>query len=161
MITKRHPDVKVIMLSSGSDPGLTEAATERGAWGIISEDCHIGDIVRILLRVRQGERVFEDALAGAVVRAFRLPGADNGDWLRVLLTSREQEVLMRMVDGEPTRQIACSLAITEATVRTHVRNVLAKLGVHSRLEASTVVAESGVLGRYLPGMQAQHAAGLR
>ncbi len=68
---------------------------------------------------------------------------------------------MQIAEGECTRQIARLLAITEAAVRTHVQNVLVKLGVHSRLEASTVVAESGVLGRCLPGTQAHRVAGGR
>jgi hypothetical protein len=51
--------------------------------------------VRALARVRHGERVFDGAPPEAV-RLFRLPGADGGDWLRVLLTSREQEVLMQI-----------------------------------------------------------------
>jgi two-component system nitrate/nitrite response regulator NarL len=159
MIGWRHPDVKVVMLSSGPDPGLMTGAIEAGAAGFIPRDCHITDIVRILPRVHLGERVFNDALLEAAVRAIRLPGADDGDGLHVLLTSREQEVLLQIAEGECTRQIARSLAITEATVRTHVQNVLVKLGVHSRLEASTVVAKSGVLGRCPSGMQAQRAAG--
>jgi DNA-binding NarL/FixJ family response regulator len=134
------------------------AAIEDGAAGFISPNCHIADIVRALLRVRRGEQVFDGALLEDVVPAFRLPGPDGGDWLRDRLTSREQEVLMRLAEGECTRQMACSLAIAESTVRTHVQNVLVKLGVHSRLEASTVIAESGVLGRRLPGAHAVRAA---
>jgi DNA-binding NarL/FixJ family response regulator len=159
MISWRHPDVKVVMLSSSPDPALTAAAVEEGAAGFIPRDCHITDIVRILPRVCHGERVFDGALLAAAVRAFHLPGAGDGDPLRILLTSREQEVLLRITEGECTRQIARSLAITEATVRTHVQNVFVKLGVHSRLEASTVATESGVLGRHLSGTQAHRAAG--
>ncbi len=159
VIGKRHPGVKVVMLSAGPDPGLMAAAIGSGAAGLIARDCHIIDIVRTILRVRQGERVFDDALLGGVDRGFRLPGNGDGNWLRVLLTSREQEVLMRIVEGESTRQMARSLAISDATVRTHIQNVFVKLGVHSRLEATSVAAESGVLGRYLPGMPAWRAAG--
>jgi two-component system, NarL family, nitrate/nitrite response regulator NarL len=159
-ISRQHPRVQVVMLSAVPDPGLMVAALEAGAAGFISRDCHIVDIVRALARVRHGERVFDGAPQEAV-RVFRLPGADGGDWLRVLLTSREQEVLMQITEGECTRQIARSLAITEATVRTHVQNVLVKLGVHSRLEASSVVAEAGVLGRCLRGSQIPRPAGGR
>lgn len=138
VISEQHPQVKAVMFSAARDPDLMAAAFEGGAAGYISKDCHIVDIVRTLARLRQGERVFDGALLGAMVRAIHLPGAGNGDRLGVLLTGREQQVLMRIVEGEGTRQIARSLAITEATVRTHVQNVLVKLGVHSRLEASTV-----------------------
>jgi two-component system nitrate/nitrite response regulator NarL len=161
VITEQHPDVKVVMVSADPDPGLMAAALEAGAAGFFPRDCHIIDIVRALPRVHCGERVFDRDVLEAVVRAFHLPGASDGDWLRALLTSREQEVLMRIAEGECTRQISRSLAITEGTVRTHVQNVLVKLGVHSRLEASTVVAESGVLGRYLLAARPVHAAGGR
>lgn len=161
-ISKQHPHVKAVMLVAAPDPGLMAAAIEGGAAGFISRDCHIIDVVRALPRVCHGERVFDgDLLRAAVVRAFCRPGAGGGDWLRVLLTSREQEVLMQIAEGECTRQIARSLDITEATVRTHVQNVLVKLGVHSRLEASTLVAESGVPGRRLPGMRGRRVAGGR
>lgn len=156
VIHKRHPGIKVVMLADRQDCGLMAAAAECGAAGLIARDCHIRDIMRILLGVRRGERVF-GGLPGEVTRGFRLPG--GGDGLPCPLTSREQEVLMQMVDGGSTQQIARSLAITEATVRSHVQNVLVKLGVHSRLEATTVVAESGALSYYLPGRPAWRAAG--
>jgi two-component system, NarL family, nitrate/nitrite response regulator NarL len=157
VIRKRHPDIKVVMLADRQDCGLMAAAAECGAAGLIARDCHIRDIMRILLGVRRGERVFGGGLPGEVTTGFCLPG--GGDGLPCLLTSREQEVLMQMVDGGSTQQIARSLAITEATVRGHVQNVLVKLGVHSRLEATTVVAESGALSYYLPGRPAWRAAG--
>ena len=161
VITEQHPDVKVVMVPADPDPGLMAAALEAGAAGVLPRDYHIIDIVRALPRVRCGERVFGGRVLGAVAGGRHLPGAGDDGWLRALLTSREQEVLMRIAEGQCTRQISRSLAITEATVRTHVQNVLVKLGVHSRLEASTVVAESGVLGRYLPATRPAHAAGGR
>ena len=54
---------------------------------------------------------------------------------------------MRMMEGECTKQIARSLAIAQSTARTHVQNVLVKLGVHSQLEATTVAAQTGLFGR--------------
>jgi two-component system, NarL family, nitrate/nitrite response regulator NarL len=162
VISEQYPYVKAIMLMAVPDPGLIAAAIEDGAAGFISRDCHIVDMVRALSRVSHGGRVFDgDLLGAAVVRTFRRPGAGSGDRLRVLLTSREQEVLTQIADGECTRQIARSLDITEATVRTHVQNVLVKLGVHSRLEASTMVARSGVLSGHLLDRQAGRAAGGR
>jgi two-component system nitrate/nitrite response regulator NarL len=159
IIIKRHPRVKPVLLSASRDSRLMAAAMEAGAAGFIPRDCHIIDIVRVLPRVHQGERVFDRAVLEAGAGAFRLPGDGDGDWLRGLLTSREQEVLMQIATGEDTHQISRSLAITEATVRTHVQNVLVKLGVHSRLEASTVLAESGALGHDLHGIRAMRAAG--
>jgi two-component system, NarL family, nitrate/nitrite response regulator NarL len=156
VIRRRHPDLKVVMLADRHDRGLMAAAAERGAAGLITPDCHISDIMRILIRVRQGERVFGGGLPGGLAGELRLPA--GGDWVPCLLTSREREVLARMVDGGSTQQIAHSLDITQATVRTHVQNVLVKMGVHSRLEAAAVIAESGVLS-HLPDGPGRRAAG--
>jgi DNA-binding NarL/FixJ family response regulator len=138
VIRKQHPQVKVVMLAAAPDPSLMAAAIEGGAAGIVSKYCHLVDVVRALPRLRQGERVFDGASLGGVIGAFRRSGADHGDRSRVMLTRREQEVLTQIMEGKSTRQIARSLIVTEATVRMHVRNVLVKLGVHSRLEASTL-----------------------
>lgn len=143
VITKQHPHVRVVMLSPAPDPNLMAAAIEGGAAGIISRDCHIVDVVRALPRLRHGGRVFDGASLGGMVGAFRRPGAGHGDRHQAKLTRREQEVLTQIVEGKDTRQIAHSLTVTEATVRTHVRNVLVKLGVHSRLEASTLGSRVG------------------
>jgi two-component system nitrate/nitrite response regulator NarL len=153
VIRMRHPGIKVVMLADRQDSGLT-AAARSGAAGLITQDCHISDMMRVLVRVRRGEMAF-GGLAKTVARDSRLPV----DGLPRQLTSREQEVLLQMVDGGSTQQIAHSLDITEATVRTHVQNVLVKLGVHSRLEATTVVAESGALSPHSPGGLAWRTAG--
>ncbi len=62
---KRHPGVKVVMLADRHDRGPMAAAAEHGAAGLITPDCHISDIMRILIRVRQGERVFGSGGPGA------------------------------------------------------------------------------------------------
>jgi len=158
-ITLRHPQVKTVMFSAGPDRELMAAAIEAGAAGFIFRDCHITDIARALHRVCRGEQVFDSAALNNVDRAFRLSGPDGGDWPRDRLTLREQEVLMRIAEGEGTRQMARSLAIAETTVRRHVQNVLVKLGVHSRLEASSLIAQAGVLGRLPDGQAVSVAAG--
>jgi DNA-binding NarL/FixJ family response regulator len=119
------------------------AAIEGGAAGIIPKYWHILDVVRALPRLRQGKRAFDSTSLGGVVGAFHRAEAGHNDRHRVRLTRREQEVLTQIVEGKSTRQIARSLTVTEATVRMHVRNVLVKLGVNSRLEASTLGSRVG------------------
>ena len=154
VIRKQHPHVKVVMLSAAPDPNLAAAAIEGGAAGIISKYSHIADVVRVLPRLRQGERLFDAASLRGGAGAFHRPGAGHGDRPRVRLTRREQEVLTQIEEGNSTRQIARSLTVTEATVRMHVRNMLVKLGVHSRLEASTLGSRVGhdrPIPRWHPG----------
>jgi DNA-binding NarL/FixJ family response regulator len=138
VLRKEHPHVKVVMLLTAPDPSLMAAAIEGGAAGTISMYSHLTDLVRALPRLHQGERLSDGASLGEVVGAFHQSQAGRGDRVRVRLTQREQEVLTQIEEGNSTRQIARSLTVTEATVRMHVRNMLVKLGVHSRLEASTL-----------------------
>lgn len=157
MISSEHPGVGVVMLSSGSDPELTRAAFRGGAAAVISRDWHISDIEHALSCVSQHERAFNRGVLGITARAVHLSRVSNGH-TPVQLTPREIEVLGYIAEGEHTRQIARSLGISEATVRTHVQNLLSKLGVHSRLEAAIVTAQTGMLGGDLPGVPAQRAA---
>jgi two-component system, NarL family, nitrate/nitrite response regulator NarL len=151
VIGTRYPAVRVVMLSAGPDPGLTAAASAAGAAGLIAEDCHLDELVRVLARIWRGEHVFAAALPGTMAAGPRSNGRCSGSWPPPVLTPREQDVVLRMVEGECTRQIACSLSISDATVRTHVQNVLAKLGVHSRLEAIAAVAGPGCRLSGAPG----------
>jgi two-component system, NarL family, nitrate/nitrite response regulator NarL len=141
IITERHPQVKVVLFAATPDPGMMAAARAGGAAGFIPSDHHVADILAALSRVRNGERVFD--LMDAGIRSFRPARATSCTAPWDLLTLREQEVLMLMTEGECTRQIARALTISVSTARTHVENVLVKLGVHSRLEATTVVARAG------------------
>jgi two-component system, NarL family, nitrate/nitrite response regulator NarL len=159
LIRTRCPSVKVVMLSDRSDPAAVSAAIEGGAAGFIRKEQHMTDVVRTLVRVRAGEQAFDGDHAA---QAARRPGAlDSPDCLLRMLTFREQEVLMLMMEGESTKQIARSLAIALSTARTHVQSALMKLGAHSRLEASSIVARSGLLGetgQFSLGPSAQAAA---
>jgi two-component system, NarL family, nitrate/nitrite response regulator NarL len=155
-IGTRYPAVRVVMLSNGLDSGLLAEARAAGAVGLITEDCHVYDMVRILVRVRRGEHVFDAARTGNVPAGPSLNGRTGGSWPPPALTPRERDVLVRIVDGECTRQIACSLSISDATVRRHVQNVLVKLGVHSRLEAIAAVAGPS---RHLPSAWGRTAVG--
>jgi DNA-binding NarL/FixJ family response regulator len=158
-IGENHPGIKVVLLAGDSDSGLMQAAIEAGAAGFIPADGHVDNIARALARVYDGGEVFGPSPMGAVVRPFRDAGARNRVWDR--LTAREQEVLVRMMDGECTRQIALSLTISVSTARTHIENVLLKLGAHSRLEATVLAARSGIPASYALSMPPRRVAGPR
>jgi two-component system nitrate/nitrite response regulator NarL len=140
IIGERHPSIKVVLFSASTDPGAMAAAFEAGAAGFIPSDHHVADILDALCRVRNGERVFD--LMDAGIRSFRLVPPTKRNELWDFLTLRERQVLALMMDGECTRQIARSLAISVSTARTHVENVLVKLGVHSQLEATAMMARA-------------------
>ncbi|MGH8938641.1 MAG: LuxR C-terminal-related transcriptional regulator, partial [Actinomycetes bacterium] len=135
------PRTKVVILSATADPATVAAAVGAGVAAFTHKDQTIDAIVHVLDRVMDGETVIE--VAG--VRESKRRDAAESDVARMLryLTARELEVLHRLVDGESTEGIARAIGITANTARTHVQNILIKLGAHSRLQAAAMVVNAG------------------
>lgn len=135
---------KVVILSATTDAGTVAAAAEAGVVGFTHKDQTIDAIVAVLERVHSGETVIEADLAAAGSRSR--PNGES-DLVRMMryLTERELEVLWRLVEGETTEAIARGLGITVNTARTHVQNVLVKLGAHTRLQAAALVVNAGLV----------------
>lgn len=145
-VCTRHPAVKVVILTDGADSAVLLAAAEIGAAALVSRRQHVTELVTLLRRVRAYDRppgvsstLAEASSFATTVDAESAPRLGH-------LTVREQEVLTLMIEGQATKEIARSLAITVHTARTHAQSVLVKLGAHSRLEASDVVARGRWLG---------------
>jgi two-component system nitrate/nitrite response regulator NarL len=139
-----HPAIKVVVLSDSATNPAAEAA-QFGAEAVVSQHQRVADVVEVLHRVRAGERPIDAVSAIPAISNIGPRFSSSNRCLLDALTVREQEVLMLVTDGQTTKEIAKALAITLHTARTHVRSVLAKLGVHSRLEACAKVARSGPL----------------
>jgi DNA-binding NarL/FixJ family response regulator len=146
LIRTRYPQVKVVILADSADPVTSAEVICSGAAGLIRKDQHLSEITRILANVQAGGEALVPEEAQPGPRDLRLPGTSGSEWLVRLLTVREQEVLMLIMEGQSTKQIARSLAISLSTARTHIQSVLVKLGAHSRLEATSMVARSCLLG---------------
>jgi DNA-binding NarL/FixJ family response regulator len=160
LIRGNHPSVGVVVLSDGSTTSDVATAISIGAAAVVSQHQHVTDLLETLYRVRAGERPIDSAVAVPAIGRLS-PDDFGGGRLLDSLTVREQEVLLLMSDGQATKEIARSLAITPHTARTHVQSVLVKLGVHSRLEASGMAARSGLLrppGRFPISSVAREAA---
>jgi two-component system nitrate/nitrite response regulator NarL len=146
-VAARHPRTKVLMVSATDDPAIVSAALDLGVAGFTRKDQRIDGIVQILERVGQGEVAVDPELLRAAVRHLKAPDVDQAERTLRYLTPREREVLRRIVDGESTKQIARAMDIAQSTARTHVQNVLVKLGAHSRVEASAIVTRVGAVHR--------------
>lgn len=161
VICGRYPQVKVVMLADSADSGAALDAVSDGAAGVIRKDQHLSEIVRTLAEVGAGERSMPTRQEHPQQRELGPSAPSESDWLLRLLTLREKEVLMLMMEGQSTKQIARSLVISLSTTRTHIQSVLVKLGVHSRLEATSMVARScliGISGQYSLGPPVRQAA---
>jgi two-component system nitrate/nitrite response regulator NarL len=133
---------KVLVLSGRSDPALVKAALAAGASGFVPKDHSVEGVLRALDRLSAGEVALDRDLLNAVVRAPSGRCAAS-DQLR-FLTRREREALRRIADGQSTKEIAHDMHVAHSTARTHVQNVLTKLGVRSRLQAAALVARAGL-----------------
>lgn len=142
IIRARHPDTLILILSGVADPVILSKAIELGVAGIIRKDQTVDKIEAALLQVVADGSVFQTDLVRDVVRHLGSQPAKE-PWH--YLTTREVEVLRRIVAGESTKQMARSMQIAPSTVRTYAQNVLTKLGAHSRLEASAIAVRSRLI----------------
>ncbi len=141
------PDVEVIALTSFIEESRVVAAIEAGASGFLLKDAEADELAGAIRSAAAGEVHLDPAVASIVARRMRDGGrasaADQMDGIATL-TAREREVLARVARGYPNRQIASDLGITERTARTHVSNILAKLGLTSRTQAALLAVQHGL-----------------
>jgi two-component system nitrate/nitrite response regulator NarL len=131
--------VRIVAYIDGSEPRQLTAVLEAGA----SEWISAGDGYDRLVRVLRNDRPWgknDRVLAERHVLRLQRDGRDAA-----LLTSRELDVLLGLVEGRATKELARSLNVSAATVRTHVHNVMSKLGVHTRLQAVAVAVEANLV----------------
>jgi DNA-binding NarL/FixJ family response regulator len=133
------PGTQVLILSGVADPLVLSAAINLGVAGIIRKDQTVDKIAGALLQAAQDGSVFQADVVRDVARQL-VPQRPKEPW--DYLTTRELEVLRRIVAGESTIQMARSMRIAASTVRTYAQNVLTKLGAHSRLEASAIAVRA-------------------
>ena len=139
-VLEASPDTKVVILSAASDPQVAWAAIEAGAVGFTRKDRGLDGIIRTLERVLAGETVIDpDVLRALVSHTRNRQDVHDAHWLASFLTRREREVLTRIVAGQTTDEMAAGMGVARSTARTHVQAVLQKLGVHSRLQAATIM----------------------
>ncbi len=133
------PATKVLVLSCDARPETTAAVLACGADGCLAKDRSSRQVVTVIRRLAAGEQA-------VVVAAERAPVRDPSVELRLrTLTSREREILGLLISGLASRRIAQELVLSYQTVRSHIQNLLLKLGVHSRLEAVAFAIEHGVV----------------
>jgi DNA-binding NarL/FixJ family response regulator len=135
------PDVKILVLSSLADPVVFGNVKDSGVAGILQKNKNIDQICAAISTIACGERVFDPALRQQRAR----PPASRPNYPLYFLTDREKEVLQRILGGQSTGQMAREMNIATSTLRTYVKNVLCKLGAHSRLEAAAVASREGLV----------------
>jgi two-component system NarL family response regulator len=136
-LSGRDEPVGVIMLSSSSEPERIVEAIRAGAGGWVRKDESLEHLLCVIRGVARGETWLPPSETGKVLRLLLRAGARQRESERLLaaLTPRERAVLACLAEGAGHREIATQLHLSVNTVRTHLQNLMAKLGVHSALEA--------------------------
>lgn len=130
-IHQRHPDTHVVVLTTYSDDESVTAALAAGALGYLTKDAGRDDIHRALHAAARGQALLDPAVHTRLVQlAQQNPNGSAGATLPDRLTVREAEVLAFIARGMSNQEIALSLFLSEATVKTHINRIFAK--THSR-----------------------------
>ena len=140
--------VPVLMLTMSRDETDLQMALRGGAQGYLLKDMEPEDLIPALQDAISGNNVVAKELIGSLTRIVQGQPKKNLEPATLLseLTPREQEILRHLAEGQSNKAIARTLDITDGTVKLHVKSILRKLGVRSRVEAAVIAVEHG-LGR--------------
>ncbi|MCC6297683.1 MAG: response regulator transcription factor [Anaerolineales bacterium] len=141
------PETIIVMLTVRGDDDLLFEALKNGAQGYLLKEIRSQELLELLRGALRGEAAISPTLAGRVLAEFRrlskgglVDKTDGGE-----LTEREQQVLTQASNGATDKEIASALNISLNTVKTHIRNILAKLHVSTRREAAKVAKSKGLV----------------
>ena len=142
-IRARSPGTQVVLLTSFEDAQQIVAAVRAGAISCLLKDVDADTLADTIRQAARGEAVLHPRVAGYLMEALR-QGSTPGAQLLTTLSQREHEVLGLLAEGLSNLLIAERLGIGEKTVKTHVSNILAKLGVDDRTQAAVYAWKSGL-----------------
>jgi len=131
-LSREHPQVKILIVTTFDRPGYFRQAFEVGAHGFLVKDASPAELAAAVRRVHAGGKVIDAKLAMLSVEAAANP-----------LTDREREVLALAADGNPVSTIAAQIHLSAGTVRNHLSNAIGKTSASNRIEAARIAQERG------------------
>ena len=139
-IKSTWPGIDVIAVTSFIEEARIRAALEAGATGYLLKDADASDVVDAIRAAVAGEVRLDPAVAAALALSLRTPASSAES-----LTPREREVITLVAEGRTNREIGKRLGVAERTARTHVSNILTKLGLASRTQAAMWAVREGLV----------------
>jgi DNA-binding NarL/FixJ family response regulator len=136
VLTERMPDVSVLIFTAYSERSLLSRGLESGAKGYILKEAPHQTLLRAIEKVANGEGYVDPALMPAF-----LSGKERDD----MLTGREREILQLLADGMSNADVASKLFISQETVKSHVRHILAKLEADTRTHAVAIALRESII----------------
>jgi NarL family two-component system response regulator LiaR len=141
-LASSQPNVRILVLTSFAGDDKVFPAIRAGALGYLLKDSGPEDLVQAIQQVYHGESSLHPTVARRLLRELSTPHNRTSD--ADSLTERELEVLRLVAQGQSNREISDILTISEATVRTHVSNILSKLNLCSRTQAALYALREGL-----------------
>jgi DNA-binding NarL/FixJ family response regulator len=138
-IHREVPDTEVLALTSVLEDASVIGAIKAGAIGYLLKNTQADELRRAIKAAAEGQVQLSPDAAARLMREVRAPESPEA------LTERETEVLRLLAQGQANKEIARHLDIGEKTVKTHVSNILAKLGVQSRTQAALYAVQIGLV----------------
>jgi DNA-binding NarL/FixJ family response regulator len=138
-IRKEVPETEIVALTSVLEESAIYRAMRAGAIGYLLKDTEADELCRAIKAAAAGQVQLSPSVANKLLREIRSPAAPEP------LTERETEVLRQLALGKSNKEIAATLVIAEKTTRTHVSNILAKLGLASRTQAALHAVRTGLV----------------
>jgi DNA-binding NarL/FixJ family response regulator len=142
-IHQQNPDIDIVAVTSFIEEEKVTSALEAGASGYLLKDADADEVANAIRSARAGEVHLDPQVARVLAQRLR---ARRDEEPVEPLTAREIEVLQLVAKGAANKEIAAHLSITERTARTHVSNILGKLGLASRTQAALWAVEHRMLG---------------
>jgi two-component system, NarL family, response regulator LiaR len=139
MIRRELPKTEVVILTSVLEDSLAVGAVRAGAIGYLLKDTQADELCRAIKAAAAGQVYFAPHIALRLMREIRHPERP------ATLTERETTVLQLLAQGASNKEIARDLSLGEKTIKTHVSNILSKLGVQSRTQAAMLSVQLGLV----------------
>jgi two-component system nitrate/nitrite response regulator NarL len=139
------PGIPVVMLTTSNEETDLIKSLRSGAQGYLLKDMEPDELVSALRDIENGKNVVAQDLTDALARMVQGDSNiadDDGPFSE--LTPREMEILCLLAEGQSNKLIARNLGISDGTVKLHVKAILRKLGIHSRVEAAVIAVEQGL-----------------
>lgn len=138
-------DCRSVMLTTFDTDDYVYEALHAGASGFLLKDVRRDDLVHAVRVVAAGEALLAPSVARRLVEQYTSAGPRRADPRLAALTGRERETLLLLARGLSNAEIAAELVVSDHTVKTHVGNVLAKLGLRDRIQAVICAYETGLV----------------